>query len=253
MCRDIKDWHICKGGMRDMTMKTIGLIGGMSWESTLEYYRIINESIKERLGDLHSARIVMYSMEFAEIERLQRSGQWNELTDLMTDAAQRVERGGADFVLICTNTMHLMAEDVEKSINIPLLHIADATAVVIKEKGISRAGLLGTKFTMEREFYKGKLARHGLEVIIPPQGHRETVHRIIYDELCRGIIKESSKDSYRGIIEEMVIAGAEGVILGCTEIGLLVKDGDASVPIFDTTEIHAKAAVDYALATDEWQ
>ncbi|NQU02965.1 MAG: amino acid racemase, partial [Syntrophaceae bacterium] len=182
-----------------------------------------------------------------------RSGQWNELTDLMIDAAQRVERGGADFVLICTNTMHLMAEDVEKNINIPLLHIADATAVVIKEKGISRAGLLGTKFTMEREFYKGKLARHGLEVIIPPQGHRETVHRIIYDELCRGIIKESSKDSYRGIIEEMVIAGAEGVILGCTEIGLLVKDGDASVPIFDTTEIHAKAAVDYALATDEWQ
>jgi len=234
-------------------MKTIGLIGGMSWESTVEYYRIINESVKERLGGLHSAKIVMYSVEFAEIERLQRSGQWEKLTDFMIDAAQRVERGGADFVLICTNTMHLMAGDVEKNINIPLLHIADATAEAIKKKGISRTGLLGTKFTMEKEFYKDKLSSHGLEVIIPPKDQRETVHRIIYDELCRGIIKESSKGSYQGIIEEMAIAGAEGIILGCTEIGLLVRDGDASVPILDTTEIHAKAAVDYALAGDGWQ
>ncbi len=236
-----------------MPMKTIGLIGGMSWESTAEYYRIINETVRERLGSLHSAKIVMYSVEFAEIERLQRSGQWEELTDLMIDAAQRVERGGADFVLICTNTMHLMAGEVEKNINVPLLHIADATAGVIKERGISRTGLLGTKFTMEKEFYKGKLESHGFEVIIPPKDQREIVHSIIYDELCRGTIKESSKGSYLGIIEEMVVAGAEGIILGCTEIGLLVRDGDASVPILDTTEIHAKAAVDYALATDEWQ
>ena len=245
---DIRGGHICKGGIHVMSMKTIGLIGGMSWESTLEYYRIINKSVNERLGGFHSAKIVMYSVEFAEVERLQHAGEWGKLNDLMIDAARRVERGGADCVLICTNTMHIMAGDVEKNIDIPLVHIADATAEVIKEKGIARIGLMGTKFTMEKEFYRGRLASHGLEVIIPQQDQRETVHGIIYDELCQGIIKESSKDSYRGIIEEMVRAGAEGIILGCTEIGLLIRDGDASVPIFDTTEIHAKRAVDFALS-----
>lgn len=232
-----------------MPIKTIGLIGGMSWESTLEYYRIINESVKERLGGLHSAKIVMYSVEFAEVERLQHLEQWNELTDLMIDAAQRVEKGGADFVLICTNTMHLVADEVENNIDIPLLHIADATAGAITKRGISRAGLLGTKFTMEKDFYKVKLASHGVAVIIPSQDQREIIHHVIYDELCQGIVKESSKDTYRGIIEDMVIAGAEGIILGCTEIGVLIKGEDVSVPVFDTTVIHAKRAVDYALDT----
>jgi aspartate racemase len=228
-------------------MKTIGLIGGMSWESTLEYYRIINESVNKRLGGFHSAKIVMYSVEFADIEKLQRSGQWDDLTDLMIDAARRVEKGGADFALIATNTMHLMADAVERNIAIPLLHIADVTAEAIKKKGISKTGLLGTKFTMEKDFYKEKLAGHGLEVITPSRDQREIVHSVIYEELCRGIIKESSRGQYRNLIEDMVTAGAEGVILGCTEIGLLIKDGDVSVPVFDTTVIHAEGAVDYAL------
>lgn len=230
-----------------MSMKTIGLIGGMSWESTLEYYRIINESVNKRLGGFHSAKIVMYSVEFADIEKLQRSGQWDDLTDLMIDAARRVEKGGADFALIATNTMHLMADAVERNIAIPLLHIADVTAEAIKKKGISKTGLLGTKFTMEKDFYKEKLAGHGLEVITPSRDQREIVHSVIYEELCRGIIKESSRGQYRNLIEDMVTAGAEGVILGCTEIGLLIKDGDVSVPVFDTTVIHAEGAVDYAL------
>lgn len=232
-----------------MSMKTIGLIGGMSWESTLEYYRIINESVNKRLGGFHSAKIIMYSVEFADIEKLQRSEQWDELTDLMIDAAQRVERGGADFVLIGTNTMHLMADAVERNMAIPLLHIVDVTAEAIKKKNISKAGLLGTKFTMEKAFYREKLAGHGVEVITPSQDPREIVHSVIYEELCRGIVKESSEDQYRNIIEDMVTAGAEGVILGCTEIGLLIKDGDVSVPVFDTTVIHAESAVDYALNT----
>ena len=231
-----------------MSMKTIGLIGGMSWESTLEYYRVMNETVKERLGGLHSAKIVMYSVEFAEVERLQHAGQWDRLTDMMIDAARRVERGGADCVLIGTNTMHLMAEDVEGNIGIPLLHIGDATAEAVKERGITKVGLLGTQFTMEKAFYREKLAGHGLDVVIPQKEQRDALHRIIYDELCRGIIREPSRRYFLDVIGDMAAAGTEGVILGCTEIGLLIKDGDAAVPFFDTTEIHARSAVDFALA-----
>lgn len=231
-----------------MSMKTIGLIGGMSWESTLEYYRIINEAVKERLGGLHSAKIMLYSVDFAEIETLQHAGQWETLTDLMIDAATRVERGGADCVLIGTNTMHLMAEEVARNIGVPLLHIGDATAEAVKQRGITQVALLGTKFTMEKDFYREKLAGQGLDVTIPPLEQRDAMHRIIYEELCRGIIRKSSREYFLDAIGGMAAAGTEGIILGCTEIGLLIKDGDAAVPFFDTTDIHARSAVDYALA-----
>ena len=229
-------------------MKTIGLIGGMSWESSVEYYRIINETVRDRLGGLHSAKIVMYSVDFAEIHALQHQGQWQAATQLMMDAARRVESGGADCLLICTNTMHKMADDVQQHITIPLLHIADATAVSIKARGLRRVGLLGTRFTMEENFYRGRLiSRHGLDVIIPNDEERGIVHRIIYDELCQGEIRPSSKAQYVRIMENLVRNGAEGIILGCTEIGLLVGGGDSAVPLFDTTKIHAVAAVEYAL------
>ena len=229
-------------------MKTIGLIGGMSWESSIEYYRIINESVRERLGGLHSAKSVMYSVDFAEIETLQREGRWEEATQGMVEAARHVEGGGADFVVICTNTMHKMAERVEQQIGIPLLHIADATAETIRARGLRRVGLLGTRFTMEEDFYRGRLVeRHGLEVLIPADRERETVHRVIYDELVVGKIKPSSKIQYLDIVGGLVRDGAAGIILGCTEIGLLVAQEDLEVPVFDTTRIHARAAVDYAL------
>jgi aspartate racemase len=229
-------------------MKTIGLIGGMSWESSIEYYRIINETVRDRLGGLHSARSVMYSVDFAEIEALQHRGQWAEATQMMIDAARNVEQGGADFVIICTNTMHKMANDVQQAIGIPLLHIADATAEKIKAQGLNKIGLLGTKFTMEEDFYKGRLVdRHGLEVIIPDDQQRELVHRVIYDELCLGQVNADSKAQYVELMAGFVDAGAEGIILGCTEIGLLVDAGDSPVPLFDTTYIHAVAAVEYAL------
>ena len=229
-------------------MKTIGLIGGMSWESSIEYYRIINETVRDRLGGLHSAKSVMYSVDFAEIETLQHQGQWAEATQMMIDAARNVERGGADFVIICTNTMHKMADDVQQAIGIPLLHIADATADKIKAQGLNRIGLLGTKFTMEEDFYKGRLVdRHGLEVIIPDDRQRELVHRVIYVELCLGQVNADSKAQYVELMAGFVDAGAEGIILGCTEIGLLVDAGDSPVPLFDTTYIHAVAAVEYAL------
>ena len=229
-------------------MKTIGMIGGMSWESSIEYYRIINESVRAKIGGLHSAKSVMYSVDFAEIEALQHQGKWDEATALMIDAAQHVEDGGADFVLICTNTMHKMADDVEKHIQIPLLHIADATAEEIKARGLRKVGLLGTKFTMEEDFYRGRLIeKHGLEVLIPTEEEREIVHRVIYDELCMGDIKQSSKKQYIRIMDHLVREGAEGIILACTEIGLWVRDEDSRVPLFDTTEIHAVAAVEYAL------
>ena len=230
-------------------MKTIGMIGGMSWESSIEYYRIINETVKEKLGGLHSAVSLMYSVDFAEIEALQHAGRWDEATQTMIEAAQRVEAGGADFVIICTNTMHKMADEVEAAINIPLLHIADATAEVIKTRGLRVIGLLGTKFTMEGDFYRGRLVeKHKLDVLIPEAGDREVVHRVIYDELVLGQIKSESREAYKQIIEKLIAAGAQGIILGCTEIGLLVKDEDSRVPLFDTTHIHAVAAVEYALS-----
>jgi len=229
-------------------MKTIGLIGGMSWESSLEYYRIINETVREKFGGLHSAKCVMYSVDFAEIEELQSHGKWDKATKFMIDAAKHVEDGGADFVVICTNTMHMMADEVQKHINIALLHIADATAGRVKSQGLKRVGLLGTKFTMEEDFYKGRLIeKHGLDVIIPNDDEREIVHRVIYEELCLGEIKPSSKAKYIGIINDLVENGAEGIILGCTEIGSLVSQEDVQIPLFDTTEIHAVAAVEYAL------
>ena len=224
-------------------MKTIGLIGGMSWESTAEYYRIINEAVRERLGGLHSAKIVMYSVDFEEIEQLQY-----EATNLMIDAAKRVERGGADFVLICTNTMHRMAEDVARNASIPLLHIADATAERVVSSELTRVGLLGTKFTMEQDFYKGRLVeKYGLEVLIPNELDRQIVHNIIYRELCLGEIKDSSREQLKAIIKRLGDNGAQGVILGCTELPLLIKQGDCPIPLFDTAAIHAEAAVEYAL------
>ena len=229
-------------------MKTIGLIGGMSWESSIEYYRIINEATRDELGGLHSAKSIMYSVEFAEIEALQHAGRWDEAARILIAAAQSLEKGGADFVLICTNTMHKLYDDVQRQIKIPMLHIADATAQVIKAGGIGRVGLLGTRFTMEEDFYRGRLIeKYGLEVIVPTAEEMTEVHRIIYDELCAGKIIAASRQTYVDIIKRVVGEGAEGVILGCTEIGLLVRQEDSSVPLFDTTAIHAKAAVKYAL------
>jgi aspartate racemase len=229
-------------------MKTIGLIGGMSWESSIEYYRIINETVKQRLGGLHSAKSVMVSVDFAEIEALQHQERWDEATALMIETARNVEAGGADFVLICTNTMHKMADAVQAHIQIPLLHIADATADRIKSMGLQRVGLLGTRFTMEEDFYRGRLVeRHGLHVVVPAEEEREIVHRVIYDELCVGDVRQSSREQYVSIMAHLANAGAEGIILGCTEISLLVRDDDSPVPIFDTTRVHAVAAVEYAL------
>jgi len=229
-------------------MKTIGLVGGMSWESTLEYYRVINQYTKERLGGFHSAKIVLYSVDFAEVESRQHEGRWDDLTRLMIDAAQRVERAGAGFLVICTNTMHKMADDVQRQIRIPLLHIVDATATAIKSRAIKKVGLLGTRFTMEQDFYKQRLIRdHGLEVIIPEEKEREDIHRILYDELCLGEIKERSKGTFQAIIAGLESRGAQGIILGCTEIPLLVSQKDYRIPLFDTTTLHARAAVDFAL------
>ena len=231
-----------------MLMKVIGLIGGMSWESTVQYYRLINESVKERLGGLHSAKCVLYSVDFAEVEELQRRGQWAEAAQLLVGAAQNVEKAGADLVLICTNTMHKLADTVQAGIGIPLLHIADATAAKVRQAGIQRVGLLGTRFTMEEDFYRGRLAgQFGLEVVIPDIKDRETVHRIIYEELCVGTIRSESKARIAGIMSRLVEMGAQGIILGCTELGLLLDAGDSRVPLFDTTRLHALAAVEYAL------
>jgi aspartate racemase len=229
-------------------MKTIGMIGGMSWESSLEYYRLLNQMVKERLGGLHSARCLMYSLDFAEIEILQHQGRWDEATEVMVAAACRIERGGADFLIICTNTMHMMAEDVQRNVGIPLIHIADAAATRIKAMGLTRVGLLGTRFTMEQDFYRERLrSRHGIEVIIPDEEGRERVHDVIYNELCLGVIEERSRSCYQNIIAEMGGRGAQGVILGCTEIPLLISEKDTDLPFFDTTALHAEAAVDYAL------
>jgi aspartate racemase len=221
----------------------------MSWESSIEYYRLINEGVQSALGGLHSAKSVMVSVDFAEIETLQHQGRWEEATQIMIRAAQDVAHGGADCVVICTNTMHKMAETVQAEIEIPLLHIADATAERIRAQGLQRVGLLGTRFTMEEDFYKGRLeGRFGLQVLIPGTQERQVIHRVIYDELVLGKIEPRSKEQYLSIFNELVQQGAQGIILGCTEIGLLVKQNDCRVPLFDTTVIHASAAVEWALA-----
>ena len=229
-------------------MKVIGLIGGMSWESSMEYYRLINQGIKEKLGGLHSCKCLMYSVDFAEIETLQHQGKWDEASMMMIDAAERLERGGASFIVICTNTMHKMADDVQKSVKIPLLHIADAAAEKIKELGLGKVGLLGTRFTMEQDFYRGRLKSiFGIDVVIPNKTDRQVIHDIIYNELCLGEIKDVSRKKYSEIINKLAASGAEGIILGCTEIPLLVRQEDCEVPLFDTTSIHAEAAVIFAL------
>lgn len=229
-------------------MKTIGLIGGMSWESTLSYYKAINEGVKEQLGGLNSAKICMYSVNFDEIEKLQHQGNWDETAKILTDAAISVEKGGADFILICTNTMHKVASKIEQEISVPILHIADATAQKLLEDGVKKVGLLGTSFTMEQSFYKGRLTeKFGIDVVVPEQADRKTVHTIIYQELCRGEIKDASRVRYIEIIDRLKQQGAEAVILGCTEIALLVQQQHTSVPLYDTTAIHANSAVELAV------
>ena len=229
-------------------MKTIGMIGGMSWESTLEYYRIVNQEVRARLGGLHSARCLLYSVDFEEIERLQRENLWTEAGEVLSRAAQGLEKGGADFILICTNTMHKVAREVEESVAIPLLNIADATAEKIIAAGMHKIALLGTRFTMEEDFYKGRLVNnYGLDVLVPDEPEMDVVHNVIYKELCLGKIESNSRKKYLDVIDRLKGEGAEGVILGCTEIGLLVKQEDTDIPLFDTAEIHARAAVDYSL------
>ena len=230
-------------------MKTIGLIGGMSWESTVPYYRTINRVIGERLGGLHSAKLVLYSVDFHEIEHLQREGRWAESGDILAEAAGAVRRGGADFIVLCTNTMHKVAAQIEAAVDVPLLHIADATAERVKAAGLARIGLLGTKFTMEEDFYRGRLEdRHGLTVLTPPPDQRARVHGVIYKELCLGDVLDGSRRAFQQVVNDLVARQAEGVILGCTEIGLLLRPEDAPVPVFDTATIHAEAAAHYALA-----
>lgn len=232
-------------------MKTIGLIGGMSWESSLLYYQIINQRVKEKLGGHHSAKSLMYSVDFQEIKTLQHQGKWDEATKIMIDSAQKLESGGADLIVICTNTMHKMAKEVEESISIPLLHIADSTANENVKDGIKKVALLGTSFTMEQDFYKGRLIeRFGLDVIVPNEKERMIIHDIIYQELCLGIINEESKQSYLKIINSLSQQGAEALILGCTEITLLISQDNCSIPVYDTTRLHAECAVDFALKED---
>ena len=229
-------------------MKTIGLLGGMSWESTQIYYRLINQTIKARLGGLHSARIVLYSVDFAEVDALQRAGDWDAAGQMLGAAARRVEAAGADCLVLCTNTMHKVAPAIEAGLTIPLLHIVDATAAAIKRAGFHRVGLLGTNFTMEQPFYKERLSQqHGLDVRVPDAIDRETVHRIIFEELCLGTLREESRAAYRSVMQRLVADGAEAIILGCTEIPLLVDASDASVPLFDTTALHAEWAAEWAL------
>jgi aspartate racemase len=230
-------------------MKTIGLIGGMSWESSAQYYRILNEEVARHLGGLHSARTLMYSVDFAEIESLQTQDRWDELAGRMIEAARRLEHGGADCVLICANTMHRMADAVQEQIAIPLLHIADATGARIAGCGLKTVGLLGTRYTIEHAFYRERLETHfGLRVLIPEADERQFVHDVIFGELVLGEVCSSSREAYKRVIEHLVARGAEGIILGCTEFMLLISQADSSVPIFDTTTIHAHAAVDFALA-----
>ena len=230
-------------------MKTIGLIGGMSWESTVPYYRQINETVKAQRGGLHSAKVVLVSVDFHEIEVLQRAGDWEAAGTEMAKAARSLVAAGADFVVLCTNTMHKVAHAIEAAVAIPMLHIADPTAAALKQAGVERVGLLGTRFTMEQEFYRDRLTQyHGLDVIVPPSVERDAVHRIIYEELCLGTIRPESRQVYQAVMAALVAHGAQAIILGCTEISLLVGDQDSSVPLFDTTAIHARAAALLALA-----
>jgi len=228
-------------------MRTLGLLGGMSWESTLPYYRIVNERVRERLGGLHSARLVLYSVDFAEIERLQHAGDWTAAGRVLADAAYALQRAGAEALVICTNTMHRVLEAIEETVDIPVLHIADSTARRMRAQGVKTIGLLGTRFTMEHDFYSGRLEENGFVVLTPDAAQRADVHRIIYDELCLGTIEDTSRERYRGIMADLVRRGAEGIILGCTEICLLVGAEDTSVPVFDTTRIHAEDAADWAI------
>ena len=229
-------------------MKTIGLLGGMSWESTVTYYRLINEGIRQHLGGLHSAKICLYSVEFEELEKLQHEENWDQIAEILSQAAQSVEAGGADFLLICTNTMHKVAPEIESVINIPLVHIADATAEKILAQGIKRVGLLGTRFTMEQEFYRGRLQeKYDIEVLIPDEAGRDLVHRVIYEELCLGKIDPGSRKAFVEITDDLAEKGAQAVILGCTEVSLLIQQAHTQVPLFDTTEIHALRAVEEAL------
>ncbi|MFQ6370551.1 aspartate/glutamate racemase family protein [Shewanella sp. YIC-542] len=231
-------------------MKTIGLLGGMSWESTQSYYRLINQGVNARLGGLHSAELVLYSVDFAPIEKLQHQGEWAQTAALLSHGAQQIEKAGADALLICTNTMHKVADEIASAIRIPLLHIADATGEILQQRGVKTVGLLGTAFTMEQDFYRARLQqKFGLEVLVPPAEQRQTVHRIIYDELCAGKIVPASKTAYLQIMDALAARGAEAVILGCTEIGLLVQQQDTAIPLLDTTEIHAAKAVAFALET----
>ena len=233
-------------------MKTLGLIGGMSWESTIPYYRIINETVREQLGGLHSARLILYSVDFHDIERLQQAGAWDEAGTILADAARALEAAGAEGLALCTNTMHKVAPAIESAVDIPLLHIADPTAAAVKAAGLHVVGLLGTRFTMEQDFYRSRLTdRHGLVVIVPDAADRAIVHRVIYEELCQGDLRAESRAQYREILQRLVETGAEGIILGCTEIALLVGPDDAPVPLFDTTALHARAAAAWALGEAE--
>lgn len=229
-------------------MKTIGLIGGMSWESTITYYQIINETVKKQLGGLHSAKLLLYSVDFSEIEECQVKGEWDKSADILAVAAQKLEMAGADFIVICTNTMHKVAPQIKEKISIPIIHIADATAEKLKEKHILTVALLGTKYTMTQDFYKERIENSGIKVIIPNDDDVEMVNRVIYEELCLGIINAASRKEYIRVINSMKEKGAEGVILGCTEIGLLINQNDSSIPVFDTTQIHAHAASIKAIA-----
>lgn len=229
-------------------MKTIGMLGGMSWESTASYYAALNEGVKQKRGGLHSAKLCLYSVDFDEIEKLQHAGDWDKTAEILSSAAKGVEVAGADFLLICTNTMHKVAPQIEENISIPILHIADATAEVLQEKGVKKVGLLGTKFTMEQDFYKGRLTDNfGIDVVVPDEDQRQVVHDIIYTELCLGEIKDQSRVRYLNIIADLESQGAEAVILGCTEIALLVQQAHTDMPLFDTTQIHADKAVEWAL------
>ncbi|MFQ1002097.1 aspartate/glutamate racemase family protein [Modestobacter sp. SSW1-42] len=228
-------------------MQVIGMLGGMSWESSAQYYRLVNELVRERLGGLHSARCVLASLDFAEVERLQVAGEWAQAGDLLAGAARGLESAGAELLLICTNTMHKVADQVQAAVGIPLLHLADATAEAVTAAGLDTVGLLGTAFTMEQDFYRDRLAGHGLRVLVPPAEDRALVHRVIYDELCLGVVREESREAYRGVVRRLVDAGAHGVVLGCTEIELLIGEADSPVPVFPTTRLHVEAAVTAAL------
>ncbi|GAA0671153.1 aspartate/glutamate racemase family protein [Rheinheimera tangshanensis] len=233
-------------------MKTIGLLGGMSWESTIPYYRQINQHIKQQLGGLHSAKIILYSVDFADIEALQRSGDWDKAAELLAEAAVKLQSAGADCLVLCTNTMHKVAAVIETAVTIPLLHIADATAEAIQLAGLNKVALLGTRFTMEQDFYKKRLTEsYGLEVLVPDEESRALVHQVIYQELCLGVVKPDSRLQYQQIMADLVVQGAEAIILGCTEIALLVSAEDCAVPLFDTTFLHAQKAADFALEQED--